>query len=447
MMLAPTKRRLVRDDGLADPNAGGINGPQDGGEGGSDAAPASPQPIPAPVLPKTGPRPVSKPTDTSPSIPDPAGGASAIAQLPDGAGGAISVPPVNVAPAMIAPTVSTSADAASASSNSPFAGMKAVLERAKAQALAAQQQQVPTPTSSGGGADGIKALVQRLKAQTTAAQASAPTSTSSAPTGGASDATPSLPTNPGTLPAGTTTPVTMPADTAPDPAVDPMSASTFDENSNMIGNTVLPTASPRLINLQGAQDTALQRITSGPDRLALAKKYIADSDSEYQRTLKDATNAAAEHGYLGSGRLTNQYGDAADRRTQQIDKLLTDASAGTIQDNLNNLNATSGVEGTAYGQEAGSRNELRTERGYEADTAQQAIQRRIQQAAAEAGMSQQDFENAMRVYALGQQGNPETAYENAAATAGAEAAGNTQNMTDLLRYIAARNNPSPVTTG
>jgi hypothetical protein len=467
MMLAPAKMRALNGDINTDNQYGGGGGGYPGRvapTAGSDAAPGPPTTMPATTTPTTTdqaaatktsglaqstPRPItaaptSGPSDATPSVPS---GASAITQLPDGAGGAVPIPPASMAPTTVpafsAPTVANDV-------NPTNAFDQGILSGQTSNGYNDAPPQNPWETGP--------SLIP-------------------APTGGAADATPSIPT----------TPTTMPANTTPDAVARPWdpSSGTFDGENNLIGSqiatpsakmdtgpSILPAASPRLIGLQGAQDTALSKITGGPDRLALAKNYIAAGDSEYQRTLKDATNAAAEHGYLGSGRLTNQYGDAADRRTQQIDRLLTDASAGTIQDNLNNLGATNSLESNVYGQDASGRGEQRTERGntqgvnetnygrtlndqaalrgergYQSDQNQLAITRRIQQAAAEQGMTQQDFDNAMRLYGAGNANNPTNAYDNAAATATAEATGSGLTSADLLKLIAQRRNATATPTG
>jgi hypothetical protein len=65
--------------------------------------------------------------------------------------------------------------------------------------------------------------------------------------------------------------------------------------------------------------------------------------------MTDATNAAGAHGQLGSGMLTNRYGDLFSGITAKKKALetryLADAAAGTIGDRRAAYDAASGAEG------------------------------------------------------------------------------------------------------
>jgi hypothetical protein len=221
---------------------------------------------------------------------------------------------------------------------------------------------------------------------------------------------------------------------------------TFTADQNLINSQVGPTASRRALDLQAAQDAQLAKITDGPDRFAIAKEqydaFTRQAESDYRRARIDETNRAAEGGYLGAGRLTNAYGDVEERRhladLNARTAFLTPALAGTIADNQNALSAARGLTTDAYGQEASQRDEVRTERDYQRGLAEQAIARRIQQQAAEAGLTQQEFENAMRQYQLGNANSPVGTYENAATNASQEASGAGDDVAALLRAFAAR---------
>lgn len=221
-----------------------------------------------------------------------------------------------------------------------------------------------------------------------------------------SDATPSIPGAPPTLPgtdAGGAVPVDEPA---PWEAAAP---GTFNATDNLINSEVTP----------GAGD---------PSRIDLAKDYFGQlgtqANRDFSHGITDATNAAASHGQIGSGMLTNRYGDLAAQlnETQQLAArgLATDAAAGTIADNRSN------------------RGEVRTERGYQSDLAQKALAQRIAQQTAEQGATQQAFDNAARLYGFGNANNPGTAYETAAGQATSEAGGNASSMDALIRAWLAR---------
>jgi hypothetical protein len=174
-----------------------------------------------------------------------------------------------------------------------------------------------------------------------------------------------------------------------------------------------------------------RQITPGagePSRIDLAKDYYnqlsTEADAGFKRNLTDATNLAAEHGQLGSGQLTNRYGSLTEdlARTKELAKrgLVTDATAGTIGDNRSN------------------RAEVRGERDYQRNLAQEALQRRIQQAAMEHGVGQDTFNNALRLWGAGNANNPTGAYLDAAGQASTEAAGSTASIQQLIHALIAR---------
>ncbi len=117
-------------------------------------------------------------------------------------------------------------------------------------------------------------------------------------------------------------------------------------------------------NLIGAQIAPGQT-----DRMGIARDYFNQfaeaTNPAYEHAIRTATQHAAANGRMGSGMLTTDYGNLADNRTRNLDLmqrgLLTDATQASIGDAQNN------------------RHELRTERGYQNDQSQQAIQNAIQQ--------------------------------------------------------------------
>lgn len=241
------------------------------------------------------------------------------------------------------------------------------------------------------------------------------------------------------------TPPPEPRSQPPVPGVDP-NPPTFGPDDNLIDKKIEPGSDPRLIRLQGLTDDILQRMTSGPNRFDIAKQYWdefqKETQGDYDRSFTDARNEAAAHGRLKSGILTNTYGDLAERRGRDLDvarsRYLTDALQGTIGDTRNQLADVTGVEGQAYGEGVGNRNEMRGERGYQQGLAEQALIRRIMQQAAESGLDTNAFNQAIAQWQAGQANNPTGALETGAAQAGNEAAGQSQDVEELLRMLLAR---------
>jgi hypothetical protein len=223
-------------------------------------------------------------------------------------------------------------------------------------------------------------------------------------------------------------------------------ASTFGADQNLIQTQIDPAASPRLLGAQGLTDSAVSQALTGPDRFAIAKDkydtFAANADSNFSRKVKDATNAAAAHGQIGSGMLTNEYGDLTERYKLDDNttraNFLDDALTGTIGDRLSNANLARSNENSIYGQEANARNEVRGERGYQQSLAEQAIAQRIAQNQMEQGQQQQNFGDAATLYGLGNLNDPTNAYQNAAGLASGEAASSSADVGALLRAYLAR---------
>lgn len=229
------------------------------------------------------------------------------------------------------------------------------------------------------------------------------------------------PTTPVTLPAapvssqppvldpGTTTPTTA---TIPNPA-NPLAGVPLGDAGLPNPPIVAGTPGSTMANLPTLPGTSVQPFGPGNDlrfdavlpspdvnRLDLANQYFdqyaESTDPAYQQALRQATQRAAANGIIGSGMLTNTYGDVATQRAQALDLarrgFLTDALQGTIQDAINN------------------RNEVRTERDYQTQQAQQAIQDQITQLLLQDQLGGNDFERQLQLAQilgnLGYQGNP-----------------------------------------
>jgi hypothetical protein len=240
-----------------------------------------------------------------------------------------------------------------------------------------------------------------------------------------------------------------PAAAAP-PATTQAPTEDFGAGNNLISSEITPQADPRLMQYQGATDQIMQRMLNGPNRYDLAKQYYDnfsnETEGDFDRSLKTATDLGAARGRLGSGILTNTYGDLTERRLRDKENakrgFLTNALEGTIGDTRNAFNDIGAAERNIFGEGQSDRGEFRTERDYQRNLAEQAILRRIQQQVMEGSASQQDFENALTQYQQGQRNDPTSALQTAAGEAGNEATGAGNDVEALLRALLARSQQS-----
>jgi hypothetical protein len=250
------------------------------------------------------------------------------------------------------------------------------------------------------------------------------------------------------------TPVGLPA---PGTATgDPMTTppSTFGPGQNLINTQINPTADPRLLKLQGMQDTSLDKILNGPDRNAMARDqyntWEAATAPGFEHSIQDATDAAAAHGQIRSGQLTNRYGDLAQQRvldqTTARNQYMQNALEGSIGDTQRGFEDVSGAEGKAFGEGLTGREEMRGERGYQQSQAEQALLNRIRQQQAEAGAEAQSFGEGTTAYGLGMEGDPTGAYQGASAQASDEAAAAAGDTGALLRLLAQRRGQTAANT-
>jgi len=191
-----------------------------------------------------------------------------------------------------------------------------------------------------------------------------------------------------------TAPVTQPAAPAPTPAAGSLPAAPAGANVTPInpaqsyrGQTITPVASPQLQQLQGYTQGAAQQVAQGPDRTALAQRafdlYRQSTEPAYQQQLRQVGQRAAALGRVGAGLTTSELGDVATLRNRALaqtgEDLALQASGQTLQDRLAQLQGLQGAQAQEYGQEAAGRGELRGERGYTDQLAQEAQQNDINQ--------------------------------------------------------------------
>lgn len=256
----------------------------------------------------------------------------------------------------------------------------------------------------------------------------------------------------GSLPGTSGIPMSAPSTATGDPMVTP--PSTFGPDKNLINTQINPTADPRTLNLQGMQDATLNKILSGPDRNAMAKDqystWEAATNPGFEHSITDATDAAAAHGQIRSGQLTNRYGDLARQRvldqTTARNQYMQQALSDSIGDTQRGFEDVSGAAGTAYNQGLTGREEMRGERGYQTSQAQQALLNRIRQQQAEAGAEAQSFGEGTTAYGLGRDGDPTGVYQGASGQASDEAAAAAGDTGALLRLLALRRGQTTANT-
>jgi len=150
----------------------------------------------------------------------------------------------------------------------------------------------------------------------------------------------------------------------------------------------------------------LENLSGAPDRQTLARQslenFISSTDPGYQQRLRESADRAASLGRVGSGMAADdivRLGRGREAEIVQQSRELAGETAGReLEDRAARLAAAQGVagqfgqeEGGQFGREAAQRGELRGERGYQGDLAQQAITNRANQVAMEATLQQQQF--------------------------------------------------------
>lgn len=222
------------------------------------------------------------------------------------------------------------------------------------------------------------------------------------------------------------------------------------------------TGSSDAARARALEGQGLESLYSAPDRTQLAQQalqqFIQDTDPAYQARLRDIGQRAAAQGALGQGQVgANIIGAGRTREAeiaQQARELATQTAEQELSDRLNRLSAASGVSGQLsaqdlqnaamaqslrgeargergaalnydqlelarraglndtiaarendlYNQGAASRAELRGERGYQADTADQARQNAIEDYLLQQQAQTDAFNKQMELSQLGLEG-------------------------------------------
>lgn len=231
-----------------------------------------------------------------------------------------------------------------------------------------------------------------------------------------------------------------PVQPPPPPPGAPLGATTIDPNNNLQSVQVNPVASDRLKTQQGLVDENALKL-AGVDRLKLAQDqfgtYANATDPAFQQSIRGATEAAASHGGLGSGMLTNQYGDLATTRardlTNERDRLFQTAQEGSIADQFQKVGALQNLSGQTAAEEAAARGEVRGERGYQAGAAQNAEDSAVRRTQLEEALKSGDFERAMALAQYGDAGNPGGATLGVAGQQAGQNSADLQGLMELLK--------------
>lgn len=181
-----------------------------------------------------------------------------------------------------------------------------------------------------------------------------------------------------------------------------------------------PYANTQTTTPGGANDYSTQTITpgAGVDRLALAKSnfenFAKSTDPEYQATLREANQAGAGAGQLGSGMLRGRLGDIATTRSRDLQTAATsnlnNATSGSIEDAYRNIGIAQQQQGVQIGQQ---------QTAFDQQQRTQALQEALKNG---------DFQRYYQLLQAGQAGSPADVqlalagnYGNQAGAAGASA--------------------------
>lgn len=159
----------------------------------------------------------------------------------------------------------------------------------------------------------------------------------------------------------------------------------FGPGNDLLSTQVNPTTGERLGGVQSGNDVLYKALTQGPNLQQSAldqfKNIQSQTSEQRQRGIQDIGRSAARLGRLGSGMVTTDLGNLEDTLRSHENQALGDLAYNTAtQDSANrraNLGAGQGYESQLYGQGQNARNEVRTERDYQAQQSQQALQNEI----------------------------------------------------------------------
>ena len=228
----------------------------------------------------------------------------------------------------------------------------------------------------------------------------------------------------------------------------PANLSQFGPGADLRDTTIAPGADPRLGTTQGQVDTARNSLSTGPDRQALAASTFQllrdQGESAYRQAVRQVGQNAAKFGRIGAGMTTNDLTGLEASRERDLSQaargLSLDAAGSTLADRQAILSSLGGLESQQYGQGAAGRNELRGERGYQTDFAQQGLTNEQNRLALEDSLTGSNFnrqqDRARTLGALGYQSDPTTALAGQGDYYGGQATASGKSVAELLADAA-----------
>lgn len=160
----------------------------------------------------------------------------------------------------------------------------------------------------------------------------------------------------------------------------------FGPGNDLRFSQITPGADPRTAKLNDLVNQFTGKIGAAPDLAQASLDKLAglrqQTLEDRKKGIQDIGRGAAAFGRIGSGVTTSQLGDlesSLQARELAAEKgLAGDAAMQEAADRRANLSALSGVQDQFFGQDTAQRNELRGERAYQSDTANQAADREVQ---------------------------------------------------------------------
>ena len=161
----------------------------------------------------------------------------------------------------------------------------------------------------------------------------------------------------------------------------------FGPGNDLQTTQINPAANPRLQGTQSAVDAATASLAGAPSRQQAAADqfaaFLGAQGEEFNRRTRELTQRAGATGRLGAGMYGSDLvdmGTAFNRDAQrQASQLAYDTVGGDIQDRFNTVGTLAGLEGQQFNQGLTQRNELRGERGYQNQFAQQGFDNTLTQ--------------------------------------------------------------------
>lgn len=222
----------------------------------------------------------------------------------------------------------------------------------------------------------------------------------------------------------------------------------FGPGNDLRATQINPSASGALSNLDTLVGNAANAVGNGKSREQIANDSLDAFDLRAQPVIRDrqrtAGQRAAQFGRIGMGdegiEQLRPYTDYLTERAALSKDLAAETATGDISDRLNRLSALDNAQGQRYGQEAGGREELRGERGYQTQTARYAIEDAIRQFMLEQQAQAQEFNQGTQLAGIGYGNSPSNLFFGAGQQYGQNAGLDFNALASLLAsFMPGRN--------